>query len=153
MADVVPRRRRSEIMAGIGSKDTTPEMLARSALHKAGCRYRLHDRSLPGTPDVVLAGPRIALFIHGCFWHHHDCPAGRVPKTNVRYWRRKFARNAERDAEATALLRKMGWMPVVVWECELRKDADAAVAEVARIAKRHYARKSIAVPMNRPWTG
>jgi DNA mismatch endonuclease (patch repair protein) len=93
----------------------------RSLLHRLGFRFRLHRKDLPGKPDVVLPGRGVALFVHGCFFHAHDCPrALREPKTNAEYWRRKRERNAERDRKNIEALRELGWRPMVVWECELR---------------------------------
>jgi DNA mismatch endonuclease (patch repair protein) len=92
-----------------------------------GLRYRLHRRDLPGSPDVVFAGRRVALFVHGCFWHGHDCARGaRTPKANADYWIRKIARNRARDADVQRRLAEAGWRPVVVWECELKDEAQIA---------------------------
>jgi DNA mismatch endonuclease (patch repair protein) len=105
-------------MARIGREDTSPELLVRRAMHRAGLRYRLHRKDLPGTPDIVLPGRRVAVFVHGCFWHAHHCRAGRLPKTRTDYWAAKFQRNIERDEHAKAALEEMGWRPIVIWECE-----------------------------------
>jgi DNA mismatch endonuclease (patch repair protein) len=111
---------RSEQMSRVRSKDTTPELLVRSALHRLGFRYRLHVRTLPGCPDLVFPSRRTVIFIHGCFWHGHDCKRGaRVPKTNSGYWREKIERNRSRDAVSEARLAGSGWNVLVVWECEL----------------------------------
>lgn len=112
---------RRKIMASIRSKNTMPELLVRSALHKAGFRFRLNDRSLPGTPDVVLPRFRTVIWVHGCFWHHHEkCKDGRIPQRNRAYWNRKFKRNALRDAAKATAIRKQGWKAVVIWECHVR---------------------------------
>lgn len=113
---VDPARR--ALMARIKREDTKPELLVRRALHRAGLRFRLHCHDLPGCPDIVLPARRVAVFVHGCFWHRHMCRAGRVPKTRTDYWEAKFARNVERDAQVRTALEAAGWRVVVVWECE-----------------------------------
>ena len=120
MADIVSREKRSQMMSGIRSRDTTPEKLVRRALHKAGFRFRLSSGSkLPGRPDVVLAKYRTAVFVHGCFWHRHEgCRLTYTPKSNRPFWRRKFRENIERDARKARELRRMGWRRVVIWECD-----------------------------------
>jgi len=112
---------RRKTMQAVKSKDTAPEYLVRSVVHAAGYRYRLHRRDLPGCPDLVFAGRRKVIFVHGCFWHGHDCPRGaRVPKSNTAYWTTKVARNRERDARAARRLRAHGWGVLTLWECKLR---------------------------------
>lgn len=112
---------RSAHMSKIRSKDTKPELRLRRMLHGAGYRYRLHDRKLPGRPDLVFAGRRKVIFVHGCFWHGHECPVGaRLPKTNTEFWAGKRRRNQERDAMQRKLLEDMGWGVLVVWECEVK---------------------------------
>ena len=112
---------RSRIMRAVKSTDTGPERLVRQALHAAGYRYRLHRKDLPGSPDIVFPGRRKAIFVHGCFWHGHDCARGaREPKTNADYWRQKIARNRERDRRVVAELAAIGWTTETVWECELK---------------------------------
>jgi DNA mismatch endonuclease, patch repair protein len=108
-------------MAAIRSKGTSPELAVRRLVHALGYRYRLHRRDLPGKPDLVFALRRKVIFVHGCFWHQHantNCPDGRVPKSNTKYWRTKLSRNTARDAENTASLRALGWRVLVVWDCE-----------------------------------
>jgi DNA mismatch endonuclease (patch repair protein) len=111
-------------------------MLLRRALHRAGFRYRLHVRGLPGTPDLVMARPKAALFVHGCFWHAHSCPLGVTPGANGEFWTEKLDRNVKRDARDTAELRRLGWRIAIVWECALkgkaRRNADEVVAEIRR---------------------
>lgn len=118
--DVDPVRRR--IMASIRGRDTKPELLVRSTLHRLGYRYTLHPRHLPGRPDIVFPRRKVAIWVHGCFWHqHHGCPLAHVPRTREGYWGPKLARNVERDKEKADALRALGWHPHVVWECELQK--------------------------------
>jgi DNA mismatch endonuclease (patch repair protein) len=113
---------RSRIMRAVKGKDTTPELSVRRFLHGQGYRYRLHRKDLPGKPDLVFAGRRKVIFVHGCFWHGHDCKRGaRRPKENADYWERKIRRNQERDARSQEALRSMGWEVLVIWECELKE--------------------------------
>jgi DNA mismatch endonuclease (patch repair protein) len=122
MTDVFNKRQRSEIMAAIRSKDTRPEVAIRSMLHRMGLRFRIHDRRLPGTPDIVLARHKTVVEILGCYWHRHPrCRQASDPSSNRAFWRDKFQRNVERDKANRKALRRMGWRTVVVWECELRK--------------------------------
>lgn len=122
--DVVDSAARSRMMAGIRSKDTKPELTVRKYLHARGFRYRLHTRQLPGSPDLVLPKYRVAVFVHGCFWHrHHDCRYTTMPTSNADKWDLKFRQNIERDARTKTALEASGWRVIVVWECELRKDA------------------------------
>ena len=121
MTDTFDAVTRSRIMRMVRSENTGPEMKVRSLLHRIGFRFRLHRADLPGKPDIVLPRYRIALFVHGCFFHGHNCPrAQREPKTNSDYWRKKRQGNAERDALSAKALQESGWKPIWVWECELR---------------------------------
>lgn len=120
MVDVVSPEVRSRMMAGIRGTDTKPELLLRRGLHRAGFRFRLHDRALPGKPDMVFPRRRAVLFAHGCFWHGHNCHLFKWPKTREEFWKAKIARNREVDARAEAALKKLGWRRGVVWECALR---------------------------------
>jgi DNA mismatch endonuclease (patch repair protein) len=115
---------RSANMRAIRARDTSPELRVRSALHRAGYRFRLHLQSLPGAPDVVLRRHRTVIFIHGCFWHQHRCLKGRVPRTNRAYWLPKLARNKRRDARSRRALRKLGWRVIVIWECQTRDSGE-----------------------------
>ncbi|MBS0409212.1 MAG: DNA mismatch endonuclease Vsr [Proteobacteria bacterium] len=118
-------------MRQVKGRDTTPELKVRRLLTALGARYRLHRADLPGRPDIVLAGRRLAIFVHGCFWHGHDCARGaRVPKANRDYWQAKIARNRARDAASQAALATAGWRVETVWECEL-KDAEALKTRAA----------------------
>jgi DNA mismatch endonuclease (patch repair protein) len=130
MTDVYPREKRSAVMRRVKGKDTTPELAVRKALTGLGARYRLHRKDLPGKPDIVLPGRRLALFVHGCFWHGHDCARGaRVPKQNRDYWVGKVARNRARDAVNREALAALGWRVETIWECDL-KDAAALEARL-----------------------
>lgn len=114
--------KRSAIMRAVKSADTKPEIIVRKLVHALGYRFRLHRNSLPGSPDLVFPSRKKVLFVHGCFWHGHRCKRGhRVPKTNTSYWLAKIARNKARDAKQIAALKRAGWQPLVVWECQLRK--------------------------------
>ena len=118
-------------MRAVPGKDSSAELKVRRLLTRMGLRYRLHRRDLPGSPDVAFPGRRVALFVHGCFWHGHDCRRGaRVPKANADYWRAKVARNRARDDAALQALAALGWRAEVVWECEL-KDQAALAARLA----------------------
>jgi len=116
-----PDAARSRTMRQVRAKDTKPEMIVRRAAHALGRRFRLHRKDLPGRPDLAFARDRRAIFVHGCFWHGHDCKRGaRTPKTNRAYWEAKIARNMARDRDALASLAALGWETLVVWECETR---------------------------------
>ena|SRR5579884_3049347 len=120
--DKVQPATRSKIMAAIRGKDTSPEKAVRHALFRRGFRYRLHAKGLPGVPDIVLPRYRTAIFVHGCFWHGHDCPRGRRPLSNRDFWDRKLNSNRVRDLRNQEALRSAGWQVQVIWECML--DAD-----------------------------
>ena len=123
MTDIVDRAVRSRMMAGIGGRNTKPELILRRALHARGLRYRLHNRQLPGTPDLVFRRFGAVCFVHGCFWHRHEgCPYTTNPATRPDFWRAKFRANVERDRRNGERLREAGWRIAVVWECSLRKD-------------------------------
>lgn len=131
--DVFTPEQRSAVMRRVKGRDTTPELAVRRILGAAGIGYRLGGQGLPGRPDVVMQGRRVALFVHGCFWHGHDCARGaRRPKTNADYWIAKIGRNRARDATATAALTARGWRVITVWECDLKGEgfADRLIADV-----------------------
>ena len=131
MMDIVDASTRSRMMAGIRGKDTRPEVLLRSALHRHGFRFRLHDRRLPGRPDLVLPRYRAAVLVHGCFWHRHEgCRYATTPSTRPEFWESKFEANVLRDREVLTMLRAAGWRVATVWECALRKPID--VEETSR---------------------
>jgi DNA mismatch endonuclease, patch repair protein len=130
MTDVHTPEQRSRNMASIRGKNTKPEKIVRSLLHRLGYRYRLHRRDLPGKPDLVFAGQRKAIFVHGCFWHMHDCRWGRVtPATNTDFWLNKRQGNCNRDLKALAALKADGWETLIVWECET-KNQDTLKAQL-----------------------
>lgn len=121
MTDVFTAEKRSWIMSRVRNGDTRPEKLVRSIIHRMGFRFRLHDRRLPGCPDIVLPRHRKAVFVHGCFWHSHPgCPRAKRPNDNRDFWERKLTRNAERDATNQRRLTEQGWDILVVWECETK---------------------------------
>jgi DNA mismatch endonuclease (patch repair protein) len=121
LTDVVDPGTRSRMMRGIKGRDTKPEMLVRRYLHAVGIRFRLHARSLPGRPDIVIPGRRVAIFVHGCFWHRHmGCRFATTPASRREFWEDKFSRNVERDARKEAELEQLGWRVFTVWECETR---------------------------------
>ncbi len=123
MVDRISKDKRSWNMSRICSKDTKPEVLLRSALHREGFRFRKNDKKLPGKPDIVLPKFRTIVFLHGCFWHRHDnCQMAATPKTNVDFWKGKFKKNIERDKEVKIALEKLGWIVVLVWECEISSE-------------------------------
>ncbi len=117
--DTVDKATRSRIMSSVGQKDTGPETLLRSALHRVGLRYRLHDRNLPGSPDLVFRRYRAVIFVHGCYWHSHGCYKSTIPKSHREFWQDKFTTNKERDKRNYSLLRESGWRVLIVWECAL----------------------------------
>lgn len=119
MADVVSPETRSRMMSGIRGKNTKPELLIRSALHKAGFRFRIHA-SLPGKPDIVLPKWKAVIFVHGCFWHGHDCHLFRWPSSRPDFWRAKISENVLRDKRHTEALLKSGWRVGIIWECALK---------------------------------
>lgn len=119
--DIVSREKRSRMMSGIRGKDTRPELLVRSTAHRLGLRFRLHVKELPGRPDLVFPRYRTALFVHGCFWHRHDCALAAVPSTRSDFWLAKFAANVERDRRSKAALESQGWRVLEIWECETRR--------------------------------
>ena len=119
MTDRISPERRSWNMSRIGSRDTKPELVVRSVLHRMGYRFRLHRKGLAGTPDIVLPRYGTVIFVHGCFWHRHKgCSAVYTPKTRTEFWKKKFGDNVRRDRKNTKLLKLEGWRVLVVWECE-----------------------------------
>lgn len=120
MSDVLTPQQRSFNMSRIGGRDTIPELIVRSLVHRAGYRYRLHRSELPGSPDLVFVSRRKVIFVNGCFWHMHNCRFGSVtPRTNAGFWKDKREGNKRRDKRNRRALRRMGWGVLVVWECQL----------------------------------
>ncbi len=120
MADIVSSEKRSQMMSGIRSKDTKPELILRSQLHRAGYRFRVNDSRLPGKPDIVLPKYKTVIFVHGCFWHRHEgCKFAYTPKSRIDFWKKKFDDNVKRDAIVREKLEDLGWRVMVVWECEV----------------------------------
>lgn len=132
MADRITKRQRSHVMRSVGRKDTGPEIVVRSLLHRAGFRFRKNVKSLPGTPDIVLPKYRTVIFVHGCFWHRHEgCRRATKPASRREYWDAKLARNVERDRQKAARLQEAGWNVVTIWECET-KAPDELIERLAR---------------------
>ena len=139
MADTLSPEERSRLMARIRSRDTKPEMYVRKAVWRAGFRYRLHSRTLPGKPDLVLSQYKTAVFVHGCFWHQHGCAKTSRPSSNREFWDRKLDGNVARDARNRASLQALGWTVLTVWECSLEE----GTADVLSVLKRFRAMRSM----------
>ena len=139
MADTFSKEKRSWVMSRVRGSDTKPEKAVRSFLHARGFRYRLHVRTLPGKPDIVLPRYSTVILVHGCFWHgHKGCARATQPKTHSAFWTKKLSRNVERDKAVCRTLRKMGWKVLVLWECEVRKTAklERCARELSSIGSR-----------------
>ena len=120
--DIWTKEKRSEVMSRIRSKDTKPEIALRSLLFGMGYRFRIHDKRLPGKPDIVMRKHRVVIFMHGCFWHNHQaCGAGKTPKSNRKFWKQKLTRTVERDEQRRLELIQLGWNVITVWECEVNQ--------------------------------
>lgn len=133
MADTITRERRSWNMSRIKGRNTGPELRLRSLLHRAGFRFRLHAKELPGRPDIILPKYRVAIFVHGCFWHRHQgCRNATTPSTRTEFWQSKFDSNISRDERNRTDLRAGGWTVFTVWECELKSDASGVVERLSR---------------------
>ncbi len=130
MADIVTPEVRSRMMAGIRGRDTKPELVLRKGLHRAGFRYRLHARGLPGKPDMVFPKHGAVIFAHGCFWHGHDCALFRWPTSRQDFWREKITGNRERDARVKDSLLAAGWRVLTVWECAIKGTGRLATGNV-----------------------
>ena len=130
MADVLTPEQRRLNMSRIRGRDTKPELLLRKGLHAAGFRYRLHAPELPGRPDMVFPRFRAAIFVHGCFWHGHDCPMFKLPGTRQEFWSAKIAGNRQRDQRKSAELEAAGWRVLTVWECSVKGRAKRPLSEV-----------------------
>lgn len=126
MPDIFSPEKRSWIMSRVKSRNTSPEKRVRSLLHRLGFRFRLHHKKLPGHPDIVLPKHKKVIFVHGCFWHGHDCPRGKRPATNREFWNKKIEKNRARDRDSQARLAELGWESSVVWQCETKDLAELA---------------------------
>jgi len=134
MIDRVSKEHRSWNMSRIAGKNTGPEIKLRSLLHRAGFRFRLHDKRLPGKPDIVLHKHRTVIFVNGCFWHRHPgCQYAYTPKSRIRFWLRKFEDTVRRDNEENRRLVELGWNVVVVWECELNSKPESIVSDITSL--------------------
>jgi DNA mismatch endonuclease (patch repair protein) len=123
---------RSRNMAAIRSRNTKPELAVRRIVHAAGFRYRLHSKLVPGKPDLVFGRLRLAVFVHGCFWHGHDCSKGHVPRSNTEYWSAKIKRNVERDAATVSRLSEVGWKTLVIRECQLEEGVQELITTLIK---------------------
>jgi len=132
MTDRLDPDRRRKLMQKVKGKDTKPEKIVRSLLHRLGYRFRLHRKNLPGTPDIVFPSRHLALFVHGCFWHGHGCRIGQLPKSRLDYWQPKIEANRDRDRHKEAALIAKGWRVAVVWQCELA-DLDSLRDQLIRL--------------------
>jgi DNA mismatch endonuclease (patch repair protein) len=136
MADIVSSEKRSQMMAGIRGKNTKPELIIRSALHKKGFRFRLHVKQLPGRPDIVLAKHNAVIFIHGCFWHGHNCHLFKFPSTRRDFWVEKISKNRCIDSRSIKLLQTEGYRIGVIWECAIRGKSKLDFIEVIELCSR-----------------
>ena len=127
MPDIFAPEKRHEIMQNVKTKNTVPEIKLRSLLHKNGFRFRVNRKDLSGKPDIVLPKYRAVIFMHGCFWHGHDCPRGQRPQTNADFWNQKIDRNVIRDKSDVSLLESLGWPVLIVWVCEIKKKNEAVL--------------------------
>jgi DNA mismatch endonuclease, patch repair protein len=134
VTDKVTPEERSRMMRAVRRTDTKPEVFVRHALHANGFRFRLHRADLPGKPDIVLPKFRMAIFIHGCFWHGHDCRRGKRPDTRKEFWNKKIDSNMERDRRACTALTEFGWSAVTIWTCELREKTEHLISDLRRRA-------------------
>lgn len=133
MSDMLTSERRSWNMSRIRGRNTKPEIRVRSLLHRAGFRFRLHKKELPGRPDIVLTKYQTTIFVHGCFWHRHSgCKNATTPSTRAEFWKNKFSDNVRRDARTRTELEAAGWTVLTVWECELKADAERVVRTITR---------------------
>lgn len=143
--DILTPKNRSWNMSRIRGKDTWPEKKMRSLLHSKGFRFRLLCKALPGRPDIVLPKYGAVIFVHGCFWHRHpDCKYAYTPKSRVDFWKEKFAQNVKRDKENLSLLQESGWFPIVVWECEIKENAEDVLNRVSDILKQQLTMREVA---------
>ena len=135
MTDVFDAKTRSAVMRAVAGRGTAPEIAVRRLIWSLGGRYRLNRADLPGKPDIVLAGRRLAIFVHGCFWHGHDCPLFRLPATRPEFWRAKIDANRARDERVVNELRRSGWRVLIVWECALRGPGRRSLEDVTVMSR------------------
>lgn len=136
MADIFSKDKRSQIMKCVKGKDTSPEKIVRSALHRAGFRFRLHRADLPGKPDIVLSRYRTVIFVNGCFWHQHPgCRKATIPEDNSEFWQKKLSATMKRDEKNQRELRDLDWHVVVVWECEILKSFEETMNRIFALLK------------------
>ena len=121
MSDIFSSQKRSDIMSKISGKNTKPEILVRKFLFSKGFRYRINVKTLPGKPDIVLPKYKTVIFINGCFWHGHNCKKGKLPSSNIDFWKEKISNNKSRDDKKSDLLVKLGWKVIIIWQCEISK--------------------------------
>lgn len=132
MVDTLTKEKRSWNMSRITGRNTKPEILLRSLLHREGFRFRLHDKRLPGKPDIVLSRHRTVIFVNGCFWHrHNNCEYAYTPKSRQEFWLNKFQGTVQRDQEKQKMLADLGWQVLVVWECELKRNSSLLVSDIS----------------------
>lgn len=147
MSDKLTKALRSELMSKIRAKNTHPELLVRSALFRLGFRFRIHSKKLPGSPDIVLPKYKAVIFIHGCFWHGHNCKSGKLPATNKEFWEPKIAKNQARDRLVLKELKEQGWKILTIWECSLKgsrkKPFDVLMREITNWLKRENDNKNL----------
>ncbi len=132
MADVFTKEKRSEVMSRIRGKNTKPEYFVRSALHQKGFRFRLHVHHLPGKPDLVFAKYKALIFVHGCFWHGHNCYLFKWPSTREEFWRKKILKNRDNDQKALEALKRIGWRTLLIWECAIKGKGKLAPNEAVK---------------------
>ena len=135
MADRLSPEQRSRNMSRVRNRDTAPEKIVRKALFAAGFRYRLHLKNLPGCPDIVLRRYRVAIFVHGCFWHGHTCRRGRRPTSNAMFWSEKIDRNIARDQVTIAAIKSEGWKAQIIWQCDLEHGTGRLIRLLQRLAR------------------
>lgn len=135
MVDTRSPAQRRHIMQSVKSRNTKPEIVVRKALHGLGFRFRIHRADLPGKPDIVLPRWRVAVNVHGCFWHGHRCRYGRLPKSNIDFWKKKIRLNKERDRRVIMELRKLGWSSITIWQCQT-KHADRLIQRLVTMLSR-----------------
>lgn len=129
--DIWSKQKRSEVMSRIKGKNTKPEMVLRSQLFRQGFRYRVHQKDLPGKPDIVLPKYRTVIFVHGCFWHYHeDCKEGRIPSSNSKFWKEKLNKNLAKDKKQKLECEALGWKVIIVWECEIEKRLNETIEKL-----------------------